>query len=97
MDAHMYGLLARLNIFVKPYIIGLVGKREKPYPIELLFRALAEHGCGNQAAARAALAEAKKLIPPEKIDLIEQTPLPWLELVEMRVLLKELETLLHGK
>jgi hypothetical protein len=66
-------------------------------PVGLLFRALAEHGCSNKEAARAALAEAKKLIPPEKIDLIEQSPLPWLERVETRVLLKELETLLSSK
>ena len=45
-------------------------------PVSLLFRALAEHGRGNKVACRAALAAAKKLIPPEKIDLIEQTPLP---------------------
>ena len=32
-----------------------------------------------------------------KIDLIEQTPLPWVELVETRVLRKELETLLNSK
>jgi hypothetical protein len=46
-------------------------------PVGLLFRALAEHGRGNKAACRTALAAAKKLIPPDKIDLIEQTPLPW--------------------
>ena len=62
-------------------------------PVGLLFRALAEHGRGDKAACRTALAAAKKLIPPDKIDLIEQTPLPWLELVEMRALLKELEGL----
>jgi WD40 repeat protein len=66
-------------------------------PVGLLFRALAEHGGGQKEAARAALAEANKLIPPEKIDLIEQTPPPWPEMVETRVLLKELETLLSGK
>jgi WD40 repeat protein/tRNA A-37 threonylcarbamoyl transferase component Bud32 len=66
-------------------------------PVGLLFRALAEHGRGNQAACRTALAAAKKLIPPDKIDLIEQTPLPWLKLVETRVLLKELEGLRGGK
>jgi hypothetical protein len=66
-------------------------------PVGLLFRALAEHGRGNQEAARAALAEAKKLIGPDKIDLIEQSPLPWLESVETRVLVKELETLLSSK
>ena len=43
------------------------------------------------------LAEARKLIGPDKLDLIEQTPLPWLELVETRVLVKELETLLSSK
>jgi hypothetical protein len=63
-------------------------------PVGLLFRALAEHGRGNKAACRTALAAAKKLIPPDKIDLIEQTPLPWLELVECRVLVKEVETAL---
>ena len=48
MHARMCVLFACLNIFVKPYIIGLVGKprdikhKEKPYPIELLFRALAD-------------------------------------------------------
>jgi hypothetical protein len=66
-------------------------------PVGLLFRALAEHGRGNKAACLAALAAAKKLIPPDKIDLIEQTPLPWLELVETRVLLKELEGLQGGR
>jgi hypothetical protein len=66
-------------------------------PVGLLFRALAEHGRGNQAAARAALAEAKQLMPPEQIDLIEQSPLPWLEMVETRMLLQELETLLSSK
>jgi hypothetical protein len=66
-------------------------------PVGLLFRALAEHGRGNKEAARAALAEAKKLIPPDEIDLIEQTPLPWLEIVETRMLVKELETLLDRK
>ena len=65
--------------------------------VGLLFRALAEHGRRNKNAARAALAKAKKLIPPDKIDLTEQTPLPWLELVETRVLVKELETLLSRK
>jgi hypothetical protein len=66
-------------------------------PVGLLFRALAEHGRGNKEAARAALAEARKLMPPEQIDLIEQSPLPWLESVETRVLVKELETLLSSK
>jgi hypothetical protein len=66
-------------------------------PVGLLFRALAEHVRGNKEAARAARAEARKLIGPDKIDLIEQTPLPWLEMVETRVLLKELETLLSRK
>jgi eukaryotic-like serine/threonine-protein kinase len=65
-------------------------------PVGLLFRALAEQGRGNKEAARAALAEARKMIPQEKIDLIEQTPLPWLEMVETRVLLKDLETLLSS-
>src|SRR5262249_48727298 len=65
-------------------------------PVGFLFRALTEHGRGNKEAARAALAEAKKLIGPDKIDLIEQTPLPWLEMVETRVLVKELKTLLSG-
>jgi WD40 repeat protein/serine/threonine protein kinase len=66
-------------------------------PVGLLFRALAEHSRGNTDACRTALAAAKKLIPPDKIDLIEQTPLPWLELVECSVLVKELETLLSSK
>jgi hypothetical protein len=65
--------------------------------VGLLFRALAEHGRGNQEAARAALAEARKRMPPDPIDLIEQSPLPWLEMVETRVLVKELETLLRSK
>jgi ArsR family transcriptional regulator, arsenate/arsenite/antimonite-responsive transcriptional repressor len=42
MHVRMCPLLTRLNIFVKPYIIGTVSKREKPYPIELLFRTLAD-------------------------------------------------------
>jgi hypothetical protein len=66
-------------------------------PVGLLFRAVAESGRGNQAAARAALAKARKLIPPDKIDLVEQSPLPWLEVVETRVLVNELETLLSSK
>jgi hypothetical protein len=66
-------------------------------PVGMLFRAVAEHGRGHKEAARAALAEARKVIPEEKIDLIEQTPLPWLEMVETRVLVKELEALLSGK
>jgi hypothetical protein len=66
-------------------------------PVGVLFRALAEHGRGNKEAAHAALASARKLVPPDKIDLIEQTPLPWLEMVETRVLVKELETLLSNK
>jgi WD40 repeat protein/serine/threonine protein kinase len=66
-------------------------------PVGLLFRALAEHGRGDKEACRTALAAAKKLIPPDKIDLIEQTPLPWLELVECRVLVKEVETALAAK
>jgi hypothetical protein len=65
--------------------------------VGLLFRALAEHGRGNKEAARAALAEARKLLPPDQIDLIEQSPLPWLEMVEVRVLVKELEALLSSK
>jgi DNA-binding beta-propeller fold protein YncE len=78
-------------------ILALAELSEVRDPVGLLVRALAEHGRGNQKAARAALAEARKLIPPEKIDLIEQTPLPWLETVETRVLLKEVETLLSSK
>jgi hypothetical protein len=64
--------------------------------VALLFRALAEHGRGNMEAACAIVAEARKLIPPAN-ELIEQTPLPWLEMVETRVLLQELEPLLSSK
>lgn len=42
MHARMCVFCADLNIFVKPYIMSLVAKRQKPFPIELLFRALAD-------------------------------------------------------
>jgi hypothetical protein len=66
-------------------------------PVAVLFRALAEHGRGNQDAARQALAEARKLLPPAKIDLVEQTPLPWDQRVEIDVLRREVEALLATK
>jgi hypothetical protein len=63
-------------------------------PLACLFRALAEHDRGNKDAARQALAEALKQLPPEKIDLIQQTPLPWQQRVEIDVLRREVEALL---
>jgi hypothetical protein len=62
-----------------------------PEPFGLFFRALAEHGRGNLAAARTALDEALKQVPPEHIDLIEQTPTPWLQRVEFEILRREVE------
>lgn len=38
----MYEFCPGLNIFVKPYIILSVARKSKPFPIELLFRALAD-------------------------------------------------------
>jgi hypothetical protein len=66
-------------------------------PLAVLFRALAEHGRGNQDAARQALAQTRKLLPPEKIDLVEQTPPPWEQRVESDVLRREVEALLAAK
>jgi WD40 repeat protein len=63
-------------------------------PIACLFRALAEHGRGNKDAARQALDEAGKQLPPEKIDLYQQTPLPWQQRVESDVLRREVEALM---
>jgi hypothetical protein len=63
-------------------------------PFGLCFRALAEHGRGNLAAARAALDEAMNQAPPEHIDLIEQTPTPWSQGVEFDVLRREVEALI---
>jgi hypothetical protein len=72
-------------------VMELEGLQE---PVAVLFRALAEHGRGNQGAARQALAEARKLLPPEKIDLVEQTPPQWPQRVESDILLKEVDALL---
>jgi WD40 repeat protein len=66
-------------------------------PVAVLFRALAEHGRGNHDAARQALAEARKLLPPAKLDLVEQTPPPWQERVEGHVLVQEVEALLAAR
>jgi hypothetical protein len=66
-------------------------------PLACLFRALAEHGRGDKDAARHALEEALKQLPPEKIDLIQQTPLPWQQRVEIDVLRREVEALLPAK
>jgi WD40 repeat protein len=66
-------------------------------PVAVLFRALAEHGRGNKDAARQALAEARKQLSPQKVDLVEQTPLPWQQRVESDVLVKEVEALLAAK
>jgi hypothetical protein len=63
-------------------------------PVACLFRALAEHGRGDRENARQALDEARKQLPPEKIDLDQQTPLPWHQRVESGVLLKVVEALL---
>ena len=59
---------------------------EEKTPLACLFRALAEHGRGNREAARQALAEAVKQLPPQKLDLIEHTPLPWADQVEIATL-----------
>jgi WD40 repeat protein len=66
-------------------------------PVAVLFRALAEHGRGNKDAARRALDEALKQLPPEKIDLVEQTPPRWEQRVEGDALRREVETLLAAK
>jgi hypothetical protein len=66
-------------------------------PLAVLFRALAEHGRGNKDAARRALDEALKQLPPEKIDLYQQTPLPWQQRVESDILRREVEALLAVK
>ena len=42
MPDRIYELCASLNIFVKPYIISPVPRKPKTFPIELLFRALAD-------------------------------------------------------
>src|SRR5262249_28337959 len=63
-------------------------------PVAGLFRARAEHVRGNKDAARQGLAEARKLLPPEEVDLVEQTPPPWQQRVEGDVLVKEVEALL---
>jgi hypothetical protein len=68
--------------------------RDGKEPVAVLFRALAAHGRGSASAARQALAEARKLLVPEKIDLVEQTPLPWPQRVESDVLVKKVEALL---
>jgi hypothetical protein len=66
-------------------------------PVACLFRALAEHGRGNLEAADQALGEALKQLPPEKINLYEQTPLPWQQRVESDVLRREVEAVLAVK
>jgi hypothetical protein len=66
-------------------------------PLACLFRALAEHSRGNKDAARHALDEAVKHLPPEKIDLVRQTPLPWQQRVDLDVLRREVEALLAAK
>jgi WD40 repeat protein len=63
-------------------------------PIACLFRALSEHGRGSMGPARQALDEALKGLPPEKIDLYRQTPLPWQQRVESDTLRREAEALL---
>ena len=42
MPDRIYELCASLKIFVKPYIISPVPRKPKTFPIELLFRALAD-------------------------------------------------------
>ena len=42
MFARMYARYAPLLISVKPYIIADMSRREKPFPLDLLFRALAD-------------------------------------------------------
>jgi hypothetical protein len=66
-------------------------------PVACLFRALAEQGRGNPEAARRALDDARKLLPPAKIDLVQQTPLPWQQRFESDLLVKEVERLLGVK
>jgi WD40 repeat protein len=63
-------------------------------PLACLFRALAEQGRGDREAARRALAEAVKQLPPEPIDLSRQTPLSWQQQVEIGALRREVEALL---
>jgi hypothetical protein len=65
-----------------------------PGPLAGLCRALAEHGRGDREAARRALDEAGKQLPPDKVDLYQQTPLPWAERVEIETLRGEAELLL---
>jgi hypothetical protein len=64
-----------------------------PEPSACLFRALAEHGRGHKEAARQALDEALKQLPPEKIDLFQQIPVPWQQRVEIETLRREVEPL----
>jgi hypothetical protein len=66
-------------------------------PVACLFRALAEQGRGNKDAARQALDEAVQQLPPEQIDLYQQTPLPWQQRVETDVLRREVEAVLAVK
>jgi hypothetical protein len=67
-----------------------------PGPVAPLFRALAEHGRGDNAAARRALAKALKQWPPEKVDL-NGAASPWTERAEAEVLRREVEALLAPK
>jgi WD40 repeat protein/tRNA A-37 threonylcarbamoyl transferase component Bud32 len=62
-------------------------------PLACLFRALAEQGRGQPRAAGQALAEAVAQLPPEKADLLQQTPLPWSQRVEIETLRREVEAL----
>jgi hypothetical protein len=75
-------------------VTELAGLQE---PLACLFRALAEHGRGNKDVARQALDEARKQLPPAKIDLYQQAPLPWQQRVESDVLRREVEALLAVK
>jgi hypothetical protein len=66
-------------------------------PVALLFRALAEHGRSNPDGARQALQQALAQLPPEKIDLFQQTPLPWDQRVEIATLRGEVVALLAAE
>jgi WD40 repeat protein len=67
-----------------------------PGPLARLFQTLAEHGRGDDAAARRALAEALRQWPPEKVDPSTTTP-SWTERAEVEVLRREIEAMLKAK